>query len=43
MDGMYSFANEAFCRDHAFPCTWFLRLSYLAIAFLNGSALFVVL
>ena len=41
--GIYSYAKEAFGRDHAFLCAWFLCLSYLTIVFLNGSALFVVI
>ena len=40
--GIYMYAKEAFGRDHAFLCAWFLCLSYLTIVFLNGSALFVV-
>lgn len=41
--GVYSYAKEAFGRDHAFLSSWFLCLSYLTIVFLNGTALFVVL
>ena len=41
--GIYSYTKEAFGRDHAFLCTWFLCLSYLTIVFLNGSALFLVI
>ncbi len=41
--GVYSYTKEAFGRDHAFLCAWFLCLSYLTIVFLNGSALFVVI
>ncbi|MBR4423802.1 MAG: amino acid permease, partial [Mailhella sp.] len=41
--GIYSYAKEAFGRDHAFLCSWFLCLSYLTIVFLNGSALFIVI
>ena len=40
--GVYSYTKEAFGRDHAFICSWFLCLSYLTIVFLNGTALFVV-
>ena len=40
--GVYSYAKEAFGRDHAFICSWFLCLSYLTIVFLNGTALFIV-
>lgn len=39
---MYSYTKEAFGRDHAFLCSWFLCLSYLTIVFLNASALFIV-
>ena len=31
--GVYSYTKEAFGRDHAFLCSWFLSLSYLSIAF----------
>ena len=41
--GVYSYTKEAFGRDHAFLCSWFLCLSYLTIVFLNGSALFLVI
>ena len=40
--GIYSYTKQAFGRDHAFLCAWFLCLSYLTIVFLNASALFVV-
>ena len=40
--GIYSYAKEAFGRDHAFLCSWFLCLSYLTIVFLNGTALFII-
>ena len=40
--GIYSYTKEAFGRDHAFLCAWFLCLSYLTVVFLNGSALFVI-
>ena len=40
--GLYSYTKEAFGRDHAFLCAWFLCLSYLTIVFLNGSALFLI-
>ena len=40
--GVYSYTKEAFGRDHAFLCSWFLCLSYLTIVFLNGTALFLV-
>ncbi len=41
--GVYAFTKEAFGRDHAFLCSWFLCLSYLTIVFLNGTALFLVI
>ena len=41
--GVYTYTKEAFGRDHAFLCSWFLCLSYLTVVFLNGSALFVVI
>lgn len=41
--GIYSYTKEAFGRDHAFLCSWFLCLSYLTVVFLNGSALFLVM
>ena len=41
--GIYQYTKQAFGRDHAFLCAWFLCLSYLTIVFLNGSALFVVI
>ena len=41
--GIYSYTKEAFGRDHAFLCSWFLCLSYLTIVFLNASALFIVI
>ena len=40
--GVYSYVKDAFGRDHAFLCAWFLCLSYLTIVFLNGTALFYV-
>ncbi len=40
--GVYSYTKNAFGRDHAFLCSWFLCLSYLTIVFLNGTALFYV-
>ena len=40
--GVYSYTKEAFGRDHAFICSWFLSLSYLSIVFLNATALFVL-
>ncbi len=40
--GVYTYTKEAFGRDHAFLCSWFLSLSYMSIVFLNATALFVV-
>ena len=40
--GSYSYTKEAFGRDHAFLCAWFLCLSYLTIVFLNATALFII-
>ena len=40
--GIYTYTKEAFGRDHAFLCSWFLSLSYISIVFLNATALFVV-
>ena len=40
--GVYTYTKEAFGRDHAFLCSWFLSLSYISIVFLNATALFVV-
>ena len=40
--GSYSYTKEAYGRDHAFICSWFLSLSYLSIVFLNATALFVL-
>ena len=40
--GVYAYTKEAFGRDHAFLCSWFLSLSYTSIVFLNATALFVV-
>ena len=40
--GVYAYTKEAFGRDHAFICSWFLCLSYLTIVFLNGTSLFIV-
>lgn len=40
--GVYAFTKEAFGRDHAFLCSWFLSLSYISVVFLNATALFVV-
>ena len=40
--GIYSYTKEAFGRDHAFLCSWFMCLSYITIVFLNGTALFLI-
>ena len=40
--GAYAFTKEAFGRDHAFLCSWFLSLSYLTVVFLNATALFII-
>lgn len=41
--GVYAYTKEAFGRDHAFICSWFVVLSYLTIVFLNATALFIVI
>ena len=41
--GVYAYTKDAFGRDHAFLCAWFLCLSYLTIVFLNATALFIVI
>lgn len=38
--GVFTFTKEAFGRNHAFLCSWFLSLSYFSIVFLNATALF---
>ena len=40
--GVYSYTKEAFGRDHAFICSWFLTLSYITIVFLNATAVFLL-
>ena len=40
--GEFTYANEAFGKNHAFICSWFLGLSYLAIVPLNGTALALI-
>ena len=40
--GIYLYTKSAFGRDHAFLSSWFLCLSYMAIVFLNATALFIV-
>lgn len=37
--GEFTYAQEVFGRKHAFVCSWFLSLSYLAIIPLNATAL----
>ncbi len=41
--GVYAYTKEAFGRDHAFLCSWFLCLSCLTIVFLNATSLFLVI
>lgn len=41
--GVYAYTKDAFGRDHAFLCAWFLCLSYLTIVFLNATSLFTVM
>ena len=41
--GVYAYTKEAFGRDHAFLCAWFLSLSYLTILFMNATSLFLVI
>ena len=40
--GVYAYTKEAFGRDHAFICSWFLTLSYITIVFLNATAVFLI-
>ena len=40
--GVYAYTKEAFGRDHAFICSWFLTLSYITIVFLNATAVFLL-
>jgi len=40
--GEFTYANEAFGKNNAFICSWFLGLSYLAIVPLNGTALALI-
>ena len=40
--GVYTYAKAAFGKDHAFLSSWFLSLSYIAVVFLNATALFVI-
>ena len=41
--GVYAYTKEAFGRDHAFLCAWFLSLSYLTVLFMNATSLFLVI
>lgn len=40
--GEFTYTQMAFGRKHAFVCSWFLGLSYLAIVPLNGTALALI-
>lgn len=40
--GEFTYTQRAFGRNHAFVCSWFLGLSYLAIVPLNGTALALI-
>ena len=40
--GPYAYAREAFGRDQAFLCAWFLGLSYIALIPQNASALALI-
>ena len=40
--GEFTYAQQAFGMNHAFICSWFLGLSYLAIVPLNGTALALI-
>jgi len=40
--GEFTYAQNAFGTRHAFVCSWFLGLSYLAIVPLNGTALALI-
>ena len=40
--GEFTYARKAFGRNHAFFCSWFLGLSYLAVVPLNGTALALI-
>ncbi len=40
--GEFTYAQEAFGEKHAFLCSWFLGLSYLAIVPLNATALALI-
>jgi len=40
--GEFTYTQQAFGEKHAFICSWFLGLSYLAIVPLNGTALALI-
>ena len=40
--GEFTYTQKAFGRGHAFICSWFLGLSYLAIVPLNATALALI-
>ncbi len=40
--GEFTYTNKAFGEKHAFVCSWFLGLSYLAIVPLNATALALI-
>lgn len=40
--GEFTYSDKAFGRKHAFVCSWFLGLSYLAIVPLNATALALI-
>ncbi len=40
--GEFTYAQKAFGQNHAFICSWFLGLSYLAIVPLNATALALI-
>ena len=40
--GEFTYTQQAFGETHAFICSWFLGLSYLAIVPLNGTALALI-
>ena len=40
--GVYAYAAEAFGSDHGFICAWFLCLTYVAIVWVDATALVLV-
>ena len=40
--GEFTYTQKSFGQNHAFVCSWFLGLSYLAIVPLNGTALALI-